>query len=242
MFEIAQPGRDRISQPVTEGGLRWSAKVACGLDRLVADFDLSGLAYYYRGLDGNANEELGAGVIVGNSLLTARGIPAAGEGDLKNCVAMLIMDRLGAGGSYTEFYAMDFNEDFILMGHDGPGHLAIADGKPVLRGLGLYHGKRGEGVSVEFNVKTGPITILALTQTAEGRLKLLAAEGESIPGPRLQIGNTNSRLKFGLDPAEFMNRWSEQGPTHHCALGVGHQLGKITKLARLLGLELVVVG
>ena len=242
VFEIAQPGRDRISQPVTEGGLRWSAKVACGLERLVADFDLSGLAYYYRGLAGNANEELGAGVIVGNSLLTARGIPAAGEGDLKNCVAMLIMDRLGAGGSYTEFYALDFNEDFILMGHDGPGHLAIADGKPVLRGLGLYHGKRGEGVSVEFNVKTGPITILALTQTAEGRLKLLAAEGESIPGPRLQIGNTNSRLKFGLDPAEFMNRWSEQGPTHHCALGVGHQLGKITKLARLLGLELVVVG
>lgn len=242
VFEIAQPGRDRISQPVTERGLRWSAKVACGLERLVADFDLSGLAYYYRGLDGNANEELGAGVIVGNSLLTARGIPAAGEGDLKNCVAMFIMDRLGAGGSYTEFYAMDFNEDFILMGHDGPGHLAIADGKPVLRGLGLYHGKRGEGVSVEFNVKTGPITILALTQTAEGRLKLLAAEGASIPGPRLQIGNTNSRLKFGLDPAEFMNRWSEQGPTHHCALGVGHQLGKITKLARLLGLELVVVG
>ena len=200
---------------------------ACGLDRLVADFDLNGLTYYYRGLDGNANEELGAGVIVGNSLLTARGIPAAGEGDLKTCLAMLIMDRLGAGGSYTEFYAMDFNEDFVLMGHDGPGHVAIASRKPVLRGLGLYHGKRGYGISVEFNVKTGPITILGMTQTADGRLKLMAAEGESLPGPRLEIGNTNSRLKFALDPAEFMNRWSEQGPTHHCALGVGHQLHKI---------------
>lgn len=242
IFEIAQPGRDKISQPVTDEGLRWSARVACGLDRLVTDFDLNGLAYYYRGLEGNANEELGASLIVGNSLLTARGIPAAGEGDLKNCVAMLIMDRLGAGGSFTEFYALDFNEDFVLMGHDGPGHIAIADGKPVLRGLGLYHGKRGYGISVEFNVITGPITLLALTQTADGRLKLLAAEGESIPGPRLEIGNTNSRLKFGLDPAEFMNHWSEQGPTHHCALGVGHQLGKIRKLARLLGLELAVVG
>jgi L-arabinose isomerase len=241
-FEIAQPGRDKISQPVTEEGLRWSARVACGLDRLVTDFDLKGLAYYYRGLNGNANEELGAGVIVGNSLLTARGIPASGEGDLKNCIAMLIMDRLGAGGSYTEFYAMDFNENFILMGHDGPGHVAIADGKPVLRGLGLYHGKRGYGISVEFNVVTGPITLLSVTQTADGRLKLLAAEGESLPGPRLEIGNTNSRLKFALDPAEFMNRWSEQGPTHHCALGVGHQLDKIRKLARLLGLEFAVVG
>jgi L-arabinose isomerase len=241
VFEIARPGRDRISMPVTEEALRWAARVAVGLDRLVADFDLDGLTYYYRGLDGNPNEELGAGVIVGNSLLTARGIPASGEGDLKTCVAMLVMDRLGAGGSYTEFYAMDFVEDFVLMGHDGPGHIAISDGRPVLRGLGLYHGKRGYGVSVEFNVVTGPITILGMTQTAEGRLKLLAAEGQSISGPRLEIGNTNSRLKFGPDPAEFMNRWSEEGPTHHCALGVGHQLGKIRKLARLMGIELAVI-
>ena len=234
-------GKDKISQDVTPEALEWSARVACGLDRLVEDFNLNGLSYYYRGLDANENEELGASLIVGNSLLTARGIPASGEGDLKTCIAMLIMDRLGAGGSYTEFYAMDFNEDFILMGHDGPGHIKISDEKPVLRGLGLYHGKRGYGLSVEFKVKTGPISILSMTQTAEGRLKMLAAEGESIPGATLEIGNTNSRLKFKLDPAEFMNQWAEQGPTHHCALGVGHQIDRIKKLARLLELELVVI-
>lgn len=242
MFTIAEPGRDKISQPVTAEAMQWSAQVACGLDRLVADFNLNGLTYYYRGLNGNANEDLGASLIVGNSLLTARGVPASGEGDLKTCVAMLMMDRLGAGGSYTEFYAMDFNEDFILMGHDGPGHIAIAEGKPLLRGLGVFHGKRGGGISVEMKVKNGPITILTMTQTAEGRLKMMAAEGIAIPGPTMQIGNTNSRLKFNLDPAEFMNRWAEAGPTHHCALGVGHQVGKIRKLARLLDLELVVVG
>ncbi len=242
VFEIAEAGRDKISMPVTDEALRWSAQVAVGLDRLVSDFDLQGLTYYYRGLDANPNEELGAALIVGNSLLTARGIPAAGEGDLKTCVAMMMMDRLKAGGSYTELYAMDFNDDFILMGHDGPGHVAISDEKPVLRGLGLFHGKRGYGVSVEFNVKTGPITILGLTQTADGRLKLIAAEGESLPGHTMQIGNTNSRLKFSLDPATFMNTWCEAAPTHHVALGIGHQLGKIRKLARLLNLELAVVG
>ena len=241
VFEIAAPGRDRISQPVTDEGLAWSARVACGLDRLVSDFDLQGLTYYYRGLDGNPNEELGASLIVGNSLLTARGIPAAGEGDLKTCVAMMIMDRFNAGGSYTEFYAMDFNDDFILMGHDGPGHVGISDQKPVLRGLGLFHGKRGFGISVQFNVKIGAVTILGLTQTADGRLKLLASEGESIPGDTLQIGNTNSRLKFKLDPATFMNRWCEEGPTHHVALGVGHQLGRIRKLARMMNIELAVI-
>jgi L-arabinose isomerase len=240
-FEIVKPGHDQISKPVTESGLRWSAQVACGLDRLVGDFDLQGLSYYYRGLGGNDNELLGSSLIVGNSLLTARGIPAAGEGDLKTCVAMLMMDRLDAGGSYTEFYALDFNDDFVLMGHDGPGHIKISDQKPLLRGLGLYHGKRGYGISVEFKVKTGAVTVLGLTQTADGNLKLISAEGESLAGDTLSIGNTNSRLKFALPPDAFFNAWCQEGPTHHCALGVGHQLSRIRKVARMLALELAII-
>ncbi len=230
-----------IEPGVATEQLEWAARVAVGLDRLAADFALDGVTYYYRGLDGNEFERLGAALILGNTLLTARGIPASGEGDLKNCFAMLMLDRFGAGGSFTEFYAMDFRENFILMGHDGPGHIAISDARPVLRGLGLYHGKRGAGVSVEFKVKTGPVTILGLTQTADGGLKLIAAEGESLPGPILRIGNTNSRIRFALPPAEFINRWSMEGPTHHCALGVGHNLARIAKLAALLEIPLTEV-
>lgn len=231
-----------VDESVSSEELDRAAQVAVGLDRLAQDFDLGALAYYYRGTNDSVYEQLGAGLILGNSLLTARGIPASGEGDLKNAVAMKVMDSLGAGGSFTEFYAMDFNENFILMGHDGPGHVAISDRKPVLRGLGLYHGKAGSGVSVEFSVKTGPITIFAVTQTRDGRLKTLAAEGESIPGPTLRIGNTNSRLRYALPPAAFMNAWCEQGPTHHCALGVGHTAGVLRKVCRLLDLEFVEVG
>ncbi|MCC6389076.1 MAG: L-fucose/L-arabinose isomerase family protein [Bryobacterales bacterium] len=226
---------------VAEGDLDWAARVAAGLDRLVEQFDLTGLTYYYRGLDGNRYEQLGAGMILGNSLLTARGIPASGEGDLKTCLAMLILDRLGAGGSFTEFYAMDLRENFVLMGHDGPGHLAISDRQPVLRGLGLYHGKRGSGVSVEFSVKHGPVSILGMTQTAEGSLRMLAAEGESIPGPTLRIGNTNSRLKFKNGAREFVNKWCEQGPTHHCALGIGRLHSSLGKFSELIGIPLVEV-
>jgi L-arabinose isomerase len=231
-----------VDESVDEEDFEWSARVAAGLDRLAEDFDLDALAYYYRGTNGSVYERLGAGLILGNSLLTARGIPASGEGDLKNAVAMKVMDSLGAGGSFTEFYAMDFDDDFILMGHDGPGHVAISNSKPVLRGLGVYHGKAGYGVSVEFGVKTGPLTIFGVTQTREGNLKMLAAEGESLPGPTMRIGNTNSRLRFTLPPAAFMNAWCEQGPTHHCALGVGHHAGTLRKVARLLGLEFVEVG
>jgi L-arabinose isomerase len=135
-----------VDDSVGDEDLEWSARVSVGLDRLAEDFDLDALAYYYRGTNGSLHERLGAGLILGNSLLTARGVPASGEGDLKNAVAMKVMDSLGAGGSFTEFYAMDFDEGFILMGHDGPGHIAISDSKPVLRGLGVYHGKAGHGV------------------------------------------------------------------------------------------------
>lgn len=241
MFDFADPSSDPIAAPIEPGAMDWSARVAVGLDKLVGDFQLDGLTYYYRGLGGNEAEQLGAGVIVGNSLLTARGVPTSGEGDLKTNIAQLVLDRLGAGGSYTEYYALDFDEDFVLMGHDGPGHVAISEGRPTLRGLKLYHGKRGAGLSVEFNVRHGPVTILGCTQTADGRLKLIAAEGESIPGPTFRIGNTNSRLRFGLPPGPFLDAWCAEGPTHHVALGVGHRIDEIRRVARLLDVELAVV-
>jgi L-arabinose isomerase len=241
MFDFADPSSDPIAAPIDDEQLDWATRVAVGLDRLVDDFELDALTYYYRGLDGNEAERLGAGVIVGNSLLTARGVPTAGEGDLKTNLAQLVLDRLGAGGSYTEYYALDFEEGFVLMGHDGPGHVAIAQERPVVRALKVFHGKRGSGLSVEFKVRYGPITILGCTQDAEGRLKLVAAEGESIPGPTFRIGNTNSRLRFASPPADFFERWCAQGPTHHVALGIGHRVEELRRVASVLELPFAVV-
>jgi L-arabinose isomerase len=248
IFAISEdaPG-DPLARKPQPDELAWACRVAAGLDRLAADFDLHGLAYYHRGLDGNIYEQLGAGLIVGCSLLTARGVPCSGEGDLKNCLAMKALDTLGAGGSFTEFCAMDFTDQCILMGHDGPFHLAVADGRPTLRGLEVFHGKRGSGVSVEARVKQGPVTILGLTQTRDGRLKWLGAAGWSAPGDVLQIGNTNSRLRFTAAPdapfdlAVWLNAWAAQGPTHHVALGIGHHLGTLAKLGQLTGTEFVAV-
>jgi L-arabinose isomerase len=242
MFSFADPSDDPIAGPIEAEQLEWSARVAAGLDKLAADFDLDALTYYYRGVDGNEAERLGAGVIVGNSLLTARGVITSGEGDLKTNIGQLILDRLGAGGSFTEYYGLDFEDDFILMGHDGPGHIAIAQEQPTLRALKLYHGKSGAGLSVEFKVRYGPVTIVGVTQTREGRLKLIVAEGESIEGETFRIGNTNSRLRFGLPPAEFFERWCEEGPTHHVALGVGHVAADVAAFARLMDLEHARVG
>ena len=241
-FLMPPPGYDTITEQVTPEELRWAAKVACAEDKMVKDFALDGLAYYYRGWADNEYERIGAAMILGNSLLTARGIPCAGEADLKTCVAMFIQEHFGAGGSFCEMYLLDFEGGFVVAGHDGPGHIAIGDKKPILRGLKLFHGKAGSGVSVEFNVKNGPVTMFGVTQTREGRFKFIAAEGESIPGPILQTGNTNTRVRFGnMQPDEFGQAWTETGSTHHFALGIGHQLGKIEKLAKMLNVELAVV-
>jgi L-arabinose isomerase len=214
-----------------------AARTSVALDRLVAEHDLGSLAYYYMGTGNAENEDAISSIILGNSLLTAEGVPVAGEYEVKNAQAMKIMDTFGAGGSFTEYYGMDFNDDVVLMGHDGPGHIAIAQGKTKVRPLKVYHGKVGRGLSVEMSVKHGPVTLLSVVQTVEGKLKLLVAEAESVPGPILEIGNTNSRYRFSIGARKFVNDWNQHGPAHHCAVGIGHLAHKIAKLAALLGIE-----
>jgi L-arabinose isomerase len=228
-----------LDPSVDADDLRWAARVSLGLDQLVADFALDSLAYYHRGLDGEIHERLGAGFILGASLLTARGIPCAGEYELRNSLAMLILDRLGAGGSFTELQALNFDDNVVEMGHDGPAHLAISDAKPMLRGLGVYHGKRGWGVSVEFDVAHGPVTAFGVGQLPDGRFRFIASEGTVVGGPLLRIGNTTSRVDFGCDPGEWIDAWSASGVNHHWALGTGHRAAELKALGELLGIETV---
>jgi L-arabinose isomerase len=218
-----------------------AARTSVALDRLVEIHKLGSLAYYYQGTGNAENEDAISSIILGTSLLTARGIPVAGEYEIKNAQAMKIMDGFGAGGSFTEYYAADFTDDVVLMGHDGPGHIAIAQGKTKVRPLKVYHGKVGRGLSVEMSVKHGPVTLLSVIQTVDGKLKLLMAEGESVAGPILEIGNTNSRYRFSLGARNFMNAWNVHGPAHHCAVGVGHITGKLKKLGALTGIECIQV-
>ena len=221
--------------------LQNAAITSVALDNLVADHKLGSLAYYYKGTGNRENENAIASIILGNSLLTARGIPVAGEYEIKNVQAMKIMDSFGAGGSFTEYYAMDFADDVVLMGHDGPGHIAIAEGRTKVRPLGVYHGKVGRGLSVEMSVKNGPVTLLSVVETGKGKMILLLAEAESVPGPILQIGNTNSRYRFSLGARKFVNAWNSHGPAHHCAVGLGHIASKIEKLGALLNMEVIKV-
>ena len=226
-----------LDESVNADDLAWGAKVSVGIDALVDDFDLDSVAYYHRGLGGEMHERLGAGMILGASLQTARGVPMVGEYELRTSIAMLASQVMGAGGSFTEIQAINFFDGAVEMGHDGPAHLAVSAADPLLRGLGVYHGKRGYGVSVEFDVKHGPVTTFAIGQDFDGRYCFIASEGEVVPGPLLAIGNTTSRVDFGMHPGEWVDRWSATGTGHHWALAVGHRADDIRAAASLVGVE-----
>ena len=230
-----------IQQDCSSEEMERAARTSVALDRLVAEHDLGSLAYYHKGTGVTENEDAMSSIILATSLLTSRGVPVAGEYEVKNVQAMKLLDTLGAGGSFTEYYAMDFADDVLLMGHDGPGHMAIANGRTKVRPLGVYHGKVGRGLSVEMSVKHGPVTLLSVIETGTGDLALLMAEGESVEGPILEIGNTNSRYRFSLGARAFVSAWNSYGPAHHCAVGVGHVTGTLDKIAALLQIDAIKV-
>lgn len=240
-FDTPDPVSDPISEKLRDSDLETAARVTLALEKFVEAKKLDGLAYYYEGPENSETRTVMSNLIVGNSLLTGAGFPMCGESDLKTCFAMLIMERLGIGGSFAEFHPVDFKEGFVLVGHDGPHNVAIAEGKPVLRSLTKYHGKPGFGAGVEFKIKEGPITMLSINSTYDGKFKFVIAEGQSVEGPIPPTGNTNTRGFFKPDVRTFLKKWMKEGPTHHFALGVGHHADTIAKIAGYLNLEAVIV-
>jgi L-arabinose isomerase len=223
-----------VDKTVTDEHMKFSAQAAVAYDEVIRKHDISAFGYYWWG-EKELITQLRSQSALAVSRLAALGRPGVTEGDVKTAMAMKVMDLLGGGGMFLEFFSMDFDENFILMGHDGPSNINVAEGRPKLQHLTVHHGKTGHGLGIDFKMRTGPITLLNLTQFDAGEtFKLLYTVAEVIPGPILNIGNPNCRVRVQKPIAEFMNDWCQEGPCHHIALGIGDHAAELEAFAEAM--------
>jgi L-arabinose isomerase len=228
-----------VDESVTDDMMRESAKIAVAFDEIVKKYAIDGMGFYWWG-QSEKLIELRSQSALAASRLTAMGIPTVTEGDVKAAMAMKILNLLGGGGMFLEFFSQDFDENFIMMGHDGPSNVDLAVGKPKLQNLTVHHGKIGEGLGIDFDMKQGPITILNLTQVGtEKTFKLIYTVAEIVPGDILNIGNPNCRIRMQKPIPEFYNDWCINGPGHHSALGLGDLSKEIEVFAQAMDFECV---
>jgi L-arabinose isomerase len=228
-----------VDRTVTNDHLRFSAQAAVAYDQVITKYDISAFGYYWWG-ERELMTQLRSQSNLAVSRLAALGRPGVTEGDVKSAMAVKIMDLLDAGGMFVEFFAMDFDENFILMGHDGPSNINMAKGRPRLQHLEVHHGKTGHGLGIDFDMEEGPVTLLNLTQFDAGEtFKLIYSVADIVPGPILGIGNPNCRVRVRTPIHEFMDAWCQQGPAHHIAIGYGDLSEELGIFADSAGFRLV---
>lgn len=228
-----------VADNVQDEHMTESAKIAIAYDRVIKKHKIDAFGFYWWGKKPYMTE-LRAQAALGVSRLTTMGIPGVTEGDLKTAMAMKILDLIGGGGMFLEFFATNFEENIVLVGHDGPCNTNVAASKPKLQLLDVLHGKTGFGLGIDFHMNQGPCTLLNLSQFGTVTpFKLIYSIAEVVPGPILNIGNPNCRIKLEKSMQEFFNDWSQQGPNHHIALGVGDYSDEIEAFAERIGFECI---
>lgn len=231
VFEIA-PGTDLDN-------VRFQARAAVALDRLVDEYSLDTLAYFHMGNSDDVYGRLATALPLGATILSTRGIPTVTEFELRAGIAMMVTGLLGGGGAFTEGQALDFDRGHVELGHNDAADASITSSRPLVRSLEVFHGKAGGGASVEATIRPGPVTQFSIGELRDGRLRFVASEGLAVPGPALRIGNTTTRVDFGCDPGDWTEAWAESGSTHHWSMGTGHLAEDIAAVADLLGVEFV---
>ena len=235
-FDI-EGGASVSDEPIQE-----MARYVVAFEQWVKDEQLGLVASHYDGYAQGKAGVLDSMLIPAFSMLIKQGTACAVEGDMKVAIAMSILKTIAGTGQLSEMYSIDFPEDICIIGHSGSGDAAISQArKPTMKIVPVFHGKTGGGYLTQFYPPVGAVTYLAITQDADGNFKFVVAEGENQEGPIFMFGDTNMRTKFSISAREFVNRWSEAGPTHHMAAAVGRHADVIEKVAKILNVPCEII-
>ncbi|MCK5843817.1 MAG: hypothetical protein KAG97_03860 [Victivallales bacterium] len=230
-----------VDASVTNEHLKFSARTAVAYEEIVRKYDIHAFGYYWWG-EREIMTQLRCQSTLAVSRLAAMGRPGVTEGDVKTAMACKLMDLLGAGGMFIEFFSMDFDENFILMGHDGPSNINMAASKGRVQHLEVHHGKTGHGLGIDYDMKSGPATLLNITHSmTNDTFKLIYSHCEIVDGDVLSIGNPNCRVRVEKQIHEFIDEWCQEGPSHHCAIGYGHLGAQLEMVGEALDFDIVKV-
>ncbi len=169
------------------------------------------LAYYYRGLNGNANEIPGASVIVGNPLLTAQGGARLGRGRPEELHRDAHHGPARRGRLVHRVLRDGLQRRLHPHGPRRTGPRCDCGGQARAARVGAVPRQAGFGISVEFNGAQWPHHD---PRADADRCRVGSScwpQRARYPRPAHGDRQHQLALKFALDPAEFMNRWSEQG-------------------------------
>ena len=217
------------------------ARYVVAFEKWVEDEELGLIASHYAGFAQGQAGVLDSMLIPAFSMLIKQGVACAVECDMKVAIAMSILKTISGTGQLSEMYSIDFNDDIAIIGHSGSGDACISDRKPTMKIVKVFHGKTGGGYLTQFYPYTGPVTYLAITQDGDGNFKFVVAEGINEEGPILSFGDTNMRTRFSCGAVEFVNRWSEAGPTHHMGAARGRHIDTILKVAKILNVPVDII-
>jgi L-arabinose isomerase len=176
-----------------------------------------------------------------SSKLLAEGFGFGGEGDMTSAAIVSMMHELTGASNFTEMFTMDFANNSILMMHMGEANWMMARKDEPIWVLRSTLGLADTPVApllLAFSLEPGDATLVNLTTVANGRLRLLVAEGRVADFPYIPA---MERPHYKFTPAEelskFLTEYSLLGGSHHLALSYGRWSNEVKKIGELLGIE-----
>ena len=170
------------------------------------------------------------------SLLQAEGKVMACEGDVDGALSMLAQAAVGAETPFLfDFSQANFDEDFALLWHCGVAPCNLWDGR-CARSLDSYFAA-GKGVTADFVLKEGPISVLRL-DSCGADYRVFLARGEAQPMEK-ELKGTYAKAVFDVPIKKLFSRVVEHGLAHHAAVVYGDYIRPFQVLARLKDWELI---
>lgn len=164
------------------------------------------------------------------SLLQSEGKILSCEGDVEGALSMIAHRAVGAETPFLfDFSQVDFEEDYALLWHCGVAPCNLWDGKSECS-LDTYFAG-GKGVTADFVLKTGEVSILRFDST-EKEYRVFLQKAVGIPMGK-ELKGTYLKVKFDRHVREVLETVINNGIAHHASMVYGDYIKPFDIFAKI---------